>query len=62
MNQTFIEDSEDLYDRLKSFIPAAGADSKISSTVTEILDFVKRGGNEAILKKTLLYDGVSLSV
>jgi len=62
VNQTFIEDSEDLYDRLKSFIPAAGADSKISSTVTEILDFVKRGGNEAILKKTLLYDGVSLSV
>lgn len=57
----FLEDVPDLFDRLKSFIPAAGKDPLISATVSEILDAVRQGGDQAILDKTLKFDGASLS-
>ncbi len=61
MNISFVEDEGNLFDRLTDFIPAAGRDSQIRSTVYEILNDVRKGGNQAVLEKTLEYDRVSLS-
>ena len=61
MNISFLEDDTNLLERLRAFIPAAGADPKIRSSVSKILNSVKEGGNRAVLEKTLLFDGVSQS-
>ena len=56
-----MEEEDNLIDRLTDFIPAAGRDSQIKSTVYQILNDVRKGGNQAVLEKTLEYDRVSLS-
>lgn len=61
MNISFLEEEDNLIDRLTDFIPAAGRDSQIKSTVYQILNDVRKGGNQAVLEKTLEYDRVSLS-
>ena len=61
MNLSYLEESDDLYSRLASFIPAAGTDLKIKTTVSEILDSVQSGGDRAILEKTFELDGASLT-
>lgn len=62
MNLSFLEDDKNLFKNLSGFIPAAGRDPTISSKVSQILDSVRSGGNQAILEKTRKFDGVSLSV
>ena len=61
MNLSYIQEGEDLYSRLSSFIPTAGTDLNIKTTVSNILDSVQSGGNRAILEKTFEFDGVSLA-
>jgi len=61
VNLSYLEESDDLYSRLASFIPAAGTDLKIKTTVSEILDSVQSGGDRAILEKTFELDGASLT-
>ncbi|MEK9772668.1 MAG: histidinol dehydrogenase [Opitutae bacterium] len=61
MNLSYLEEGDDLYSRLSSFIPTAGSDLNIKRTVAEILDSVQKGGNKAILEKTSQFDGASLS-
>ena len=61
MKISFIEDEDNLFDRLADFIPTAGSDPQISSSVTKILNAVIKGGNKAVLEKTLEYDRASLT-
>jgi len=61
MNLSFVEDDENLLGRLKDFIPTAGSDEVITNSVRQILSEVRKGGDDAILAKTLEFDGASLT-
>ena len=61
MNLSFVEDNESLLGRLKLFIPTAGSDEVVTNSVRKILNEVRKGGDEAILAKTLEFDGASMT-
>ena len=61
MNLSFVEDDESLLRHLKHLIPTAGSDEEVTNSVREILSEVRKGGDEAILAKTLEFDGASLT-
>lgn len=53
--------SPSLFDEIEMFATSAGADNKISLTVSEILLDVKDNGDQALIERTLLYDGAGLN-
>ena len=61
MNLSFLEDDQSLLGRLKLFIPTAGSDEVVTNSVRAILSEVRKGGDEAILAKTLEFDGATLT-
>ena len=60
MNLSFEEYDANLLHKLNAFIPSAGSDDSITATVSKILFDVRTRGDDAVIEKTLQYDGISL--
>jgi histidinol dehydrogenase len=60
MIKSFLQDNNSLTDRLSGFCSSSQSDDVVINTVSEILSDIRNGGDDALLKKTLLYDKVKL--
>jgi histidinol dehydrogenase len=60
MKYSYLSDSDDLLTSLEEFCSASVPAPEVIQTVTEILEEVRKDGDEALLAKTLLYDRVPL--
>lgn len=61
MKNKFLSDGNNLVSELSEFCSSVDSDTGVSQLVQRILLDIKEGGDQALLKKTLLYDKVSLS-
>ena len=60
MLKSFLQDDNDLTDRLSEFCSSSQSDDVVINKVAEILSDVRNGGDGAMLKRTFLYDKVQL--
>ena len=62
MISTYLKDGSDLQEKLRKFCSSSQSDSNVANLVSEILSDIREGGDESVIKRTLLYDGVQLNV
>ena len=62
MKHSYLSDRPELLATLGEFSSVSVPDREVTETVSGILEEVRLRGDEALLEKTLLYDGASLSI
>ena len=62
MKHSYLSDCPELLATLGEFSSVSVPDREVTETVSGILEEVRLRGDEALLEKTLLYDGASLSI
>ena len=61
MNEGFTRDNDGLFATLGEFCSFSGSQDQVHKVVEEILQDIKLNGDEALLRRTLLYDKATLT-